>query len=91
MFEIKVSKKKNKKYDAIVGNKIISFGAKGYSDFTDNNYVDPYKKREQYINRHRKNEDWSSVNAGSLSRYILWGDSKDINKNIRDYKKRFNL
>jgi len=91
MLEIKKSKNKNKKYDAIIGDKVISFGARGYNDYTDNNYDDPKKKRDQYIKRHRVNEDWTKVNRASLSRFILWGDSPDINKNIKDYKKRFNL
>jgi hypothetical protein len=36
-------------------------------------------------------EDWSKVNAGSLSRFILWGDSRNINKNLKDYLRRFNI
>ena len=91
MLEIKKSKNKNKKYDAIIDGKTISFGARGYNDYTNNNYDDPKKKRDEYIKRHLKNEDWTKVNSGSLSRFILWGDSTDINKNIKDYKKRFNL
>lgn len=91
MLEIKKSKNKSKKYDAIIGDKVISFGARGYNDYTNNDYENPKKKRDEYIKRHQKNEDWTKVNSGSLSRYILWGDSTDINKNIRDFKKRFNL
>lgn len=91
MLEIKKSKNKNKKYDAIIGDKVISFGARGANDYTNNNYDDPKAKRELYIKRHRAREDWTKVNPGSLSRFILWGDSTDINKNIKDYKKRFNL
>jgi len=91
MLEIKKSKNKNKKYDAIIGDKVISFGAKGYPDYTNNSYDDPKAKRELYIKRHKAREDWTKINSGSLSRFILWGDSSDINKNIRDYKKRFNL
>jgi hypothetical protein len=91
MLEIKKSKNKSKKYDAIIDGKVISFGARGYQDYTDNNYDDPKAKRELYIKRHRAREDWTTINPGSLSRFILWGDSPDINKNIKDFKKRFNL
>lgn len=91
MLEIKKSKNKSKKYDAIIDGKTISFGAKGYGDYTNNDYDDPKAKRELYIKRHKAREDWTTVNRGSLSRYILWGDSPDINKNIKDFKKRFNL
>jgi hypothetical protein len=48
-------------------------------------------KRENYIKRHQVREDWTKVNAGSLSRYILWGDSKNINKNLNSYLERFNI
>jgi len=91
--KIRPSKNKNKKYDAVITSndsiKIIPFGAKGYSDFILSG--GDKKKREAYIKRHKKNEDWTKINPGSLSRYVLWGDSPDINKNIKDYKKRFNL
>ena len=91
--QIRPSKNKNKKFDAIItskdGIKIIPFGAKGYSDFILSG--GDKKKRDAYISRHRKNEDWTKINAASLSRYVLWGDTPDINKNIKDYKKRFNL
>jgi len=48
-------------------------------------------KRENYIKRHRVNEDWSTINAGSASRYILWGDSTNIKKNLKDFIKRFGI
>lgn len=91
---IRPSKNKLKKYDAILtdkkGNKkVIPFGAEGYSDFILSG--GDKKKREAYIKRHSKNEDWTKINAGSLSRYILWGKSKDLDTNIKDFKKKFNL
>jgi hypothetical protein len=94
-FKIRPSKNKKKKYDAVIksdeGITIIPFGARGYNDFTNNNYIDAKKKREEYINRHKKNEDWNKINPASLSRFILWGNSSDINKNIKEYMKKFNL
>ena len=62
----------NKKYDAVInGDKVISFGAAGYSDYTL--HKDP-KRKENYIKRH-SNEDWSKSNLESpawMSRFILW-------------------
>ena len=29
------------------------------------------------------------MTAGALSRWILWGDSKNINTNIKMFKKKF--
>ena len=68
---IKRSKNPKKKYDAVIdGDKIISFGASGYSDYTL--HKDPTRK-ENYIKRH-SNEDWSRANvlsAAWLSRFIM--------------------
>ena len=90
--EIRSSSKPNKKYDAIFTRKdkttkVIHFGDKRYEDFTQHKNK---KRRELYILRHRKNENWDNPeSAGSLSRYILWGDSTDIQKNIKAFKTRF--
>ena len=69
---ISKSSSANKKYDALIdGKQTLSFGAKGYSDYTLNK--DP-ARRLNYIKRH-SNEDWSRSNVASaawLSRYILW-------------------
>ena len=57
-------------------------------------YIDHGDKimRKNYLARHRPNEDWNEYkSAGALSRWILWGDSTDIHKNIASYRKRFNL
>ena len=57
--EITISKSKNpkKKYDAKVDGETISFGASGYSDFTQHR---DKERKQRYINRHKKNEDWSN-------------------------------
>lgn len=49
------------------------------------------EKRKAYISRHRVNEDWNEINAGSLSRYLLWGDNRSIKINLENYKKKFNI
>jgi len=69
----------------VIQGKKIHFGSiNGYT------YVDgaSEKTKENYILRHG-NEDWTQVNPGSLSRYILWGDSHDIIKNANAYSDRF--
>jgi hypothetical protein len=66
--------------------KKISFGAKGsftYSDGADD------KTKENYLKRHKVREDWNSINAGSLSRYILWS-KKTLAGGIAEFRKRFN-
>lgn len=82
------SPRKDKRFVIQIDNKKIHFGSKNgftYIDGADN------KTRENYIKRHKVNEDWNTINAGSLSRYILWGDNRDINKNLNAFLKRFNL
>jgi len=90
--EIRSSSKPNKKYDAIFTRKdkttkIIPFGDKKYQDYTEHKNK---KRRDLYLLRHRKNENWNNPEtAGALSRYILWGDYTDIQKNIKAFKTRF--
>jgi len=91
--EIVKSHLPTKKYDAIFtdkgSRKVISFGAAGYSDYTINK---DKSRRQLYLNRHKKTEDWTDPQtAGSLSRWILWGDSTNIEVNIRQFKTKFNL
>ena len=70
---ISKSKKLDKKYDArINGTKTASFGQKGASDFTKHKNPD---RKEQYTDRHKKNEDWTKSGtkaAGFYSKYVLW-------------------
>lgn len=44
-----------------------------------------------YIKRHRVREDWDEINNGSLSRYIIWGDSRDLYFNLIAYLERFDI
>ena len=85
---IKPSSRRDKRFMLVMGDKAVHFGSASGETFIDHGDL---KKRENYIKRHGVNEDWGKINPGSLSRFILWGDSKNINKNIIDYKKRFNI
>ena len=87
---IKPSTRKDKRYMAIFHDgRIIQFGLKGGQTYIDHQ---DKKKRENYIARHQVNEDWTTpYNAGSLSRFLLWGDSIDLNTNIQKFKSKFNI
>ena len=80
---------KNKKYMANIDKtKNIHFGQSGASDMTMHNDSDRKKK---YINRHKKNEDWSAKgyrSAGFLAKHILW-NKKTIKESVNDINKRF--
>jgi hypothetical protein len=68
--------------------KIVSFGAKGMSDYTK--HKDDERKK-LYLARHKANEDWTDpMTPGALSRWILW-NKKTLKASIADFKKRFNL
>jgi hypothetical protein len=84
------SDRKDKRYTAIFDNgKQVHFGLKGGQTYID--HMDKLK-RENYLKRHIKRENWQDpYTAGALSKWILWGDSSNINKNLIDFKKRFNL
>ena len=66
--------------------KKIAFGSKGSITYTDG-ATD--KTKENYIKRHKVNEDWTKINPGSLSRYILWS-KKTLAEGIAEFRKRFN-
>ena len=93
--EVKISKSTNskKKYMAVFtkdGKKVKTthFGSAGMSDYTKHN--DPERKA-RYMKRHQKRENWNDyMSAGSLSRYILWGETT-LKKSIDVYKKKFKL
>ena len=51
--------KSDKKLKAVIdGKKTVHFGAAGMSDYTK--HKDPERK-ERYIERHKKNEDWGKA------------------------------
>ena len=87
----------NKEYKAVFekdNKKIIRrFGTK-------NNFVGlgnkTEKDRKNYIARHSKNPLEKEAlkdptTPARLSMSLLWGQSKSINKNIEEYKKRYKL
>lgn len=92
---IKKSDKPEKKYKALIKYndkqekpKVVYFGASNYLDYT---IGATEQQRKSYRARHDKEKNQKFDTPGALSYWILWGDSTDINKNIADYKKRYNL
>tara|TARA_R110000787_G_scaffold60435_1_gene137094 strand:- start:1529 stop:1816 length:288 start_codon:yes stop_codon:yes gene_type:complete len=90
---IKKSTNSKKKYMAVFSEKgkvkkTTHFGAAGMSDYTK--HKDPERKT-RYMKRHKKRENWDDyMSAGSLSRYILWGETS-LKDSINVYKKKFKL
>ena len=72
MQEIILRKSKNpeKKYDAIVDGKTVSFGDAKYQDYSLHK---DDERRFKYLNRHRPGEDWHDLKTASTwSRSLLW-------------------
>lgn len=74
-------------------DKVVHFGQKNPKVGT---FIDHGRKdlRKAYRARHEATEKkfYSDPKRPStLSRFILWGESDSLNKNISAYKKKFNL
>jgi hypothetical protein len=104
LIEFKKSDKKDKKYKIsfVLLGKIhtFHFGSKNSQTFSEGASL---KKRNAYLKRFVKaskgewgytpysvNEDWSRINPGSLSAFLLW-NTPDMNENLRIYLKLFNI
>ena len=87
------SRNPEKKWDAIFEKegkeKVVSFGARGYSDFTKHKNV---TRKARYIKRHSgMGEHWNKPDTpGALSRWILW-NKPSLKGSLRDFRKRFSL
>ena len=88
--ELNMSTRKDKKMVFKMENpkRTIHFGSK-----TSRTYVEGASKEDRlnYIKRHRVRENWDEINAGSLSRFLLWGDSVLLSENLKKYLIRFKL
>jgi hypothetical protein len=91
---IKKSDDPTKKFQAIVPNKalpkkkIVNFGAAGYSDYTKHN---DDERKDRYIARHKKNEQWGKSGigtAGYYSRWVLW-NKKTVADSIDNMNKKY--
>lgn len=67
--------------------KYVHFGAVGMDDYT---ITHDKAQRARYRSRHAKDlETFDPLSPGYLSYYILWGNSTDLQKNARAYKRFF--
>jgi hypothetical protein len=85
------SRKKDKKFDAVFQTdgkeRIVSFGAAGYSDFTI--HKDP-ERMKRYQARHKNDNIKDPMSPGALSWYILW-TSPTFEGGVANYRKQFKL
>lgn len=72
--------------------KRVYFGASGMKDYTLFNPLERDERRRLYLQRHKKNEDWSNPEtAGFWSRHILWGDTPSIQTNLSKTLSKYNI
>jgi len=48
------------------------------------------EKKENYIKRHKVREDWTKINAGSLSRYVLWS-KPSVQQGLQEFMRIFRV
>jgi hypothetical protein len=86
---ISKSENKNKKYKAVIDDKkTVHFGQAGASDMTQHKDKD---RKQRYIDRHKKNENWGASGvdtAGFYSRWVTW-NKETLTKSVGDLNKRF--
>ena len=81
------SAKPDKKFEArIDGRKSIHFGQEGSSDFTQHKNL---LRKERYLQRHSKNEDWNNpLSAAFYATNLLW-NKETLADSVRDTNRRF--
>jgi len=85
---IKKSTRKGKRFMIEFANgKTIHFGLEGGKTYIDEG---DKIKRAAYLARHQKRENWNDpYSAGSLSRWLLWGDSTNMETNHQAFMSKF--
>ena len=86
---ISKSERADKKYKSVInGKKTVHFGQAGASDMTQHKDKD---RKQRYIDRHKKNENWGASGvktAGFYSRWLTWNQDT-LTKSVDDMNKRF--
>ena len=84
---LKKSAKPDKKYDAIINGKTVSFGQENASDFTQHK---DEKRKQNYIARHGNgNQDWNDyTTSGFWSRWISW-EKPTLKEAVANVNKKF--
>jgi hypothetical protein len=98
----KEEKDKKHKYQVIIldmttGKKhLVRFGQYGANDYTiysRNNNEDKERHKRNYLNRHRKNEDWTIsgiLTPGFFARWILW-NKPSVEESLKYTIKKFKI
>jgi hypothetical protein len=83
---LKRSPRSDKKWLVKVDDKNVNFGQEGYQDFTMHKNEE---RQNNYINRHRKNENWGNwFTPGFWSRWLLW-NKPTLKESIESIESQF--
>jgi len=93
LIDVEESNRKGKKYVATFKHgddktERIHFGAKGMEDYT---LTGDKAQRERYRARAYKGATAKPNSAAALSYWVLWGDSKSMRKNLREFIRKYDL
>lgn len=92
LIRLEKSKRKNKRYDAIFrindNLKRVPFGSSEHENYTIHK---DKQRRQRYRKRHINDNLTDPMSPGSLSWFILWGDSVSLNDNIKNFKNKFKI
>jgi hypothetical protein len=87
IINIIVSPRKNKRFRAVLSdNSTVDFGLLGantYLDGADINTRENYRKRHYNSSVEKPLIDNLVISPSLLSYYLIWGDYRDINKNVK--------
>ena len=82
----------SKKYTAVFirdGREFsVSFGARGYDDYTTHR---DKKRREAYRARHASGRDAPPETPNALAYWLLWGPSTSLSRNVASFRKRYGV
>jgi hypothetical protein len=86
--KIEKSTRAGKRFMATYANgKVVHFGQAGGSTYIDHG---DKAKREAYLARHKKRENWNDpYSSGALSRWLLWGDTTSLDTNHNAFMRMF--
>ncbi len=91
LYTLYPSKNPKKKYDVYIKKrgkvKKVSFGAKGYSDYTIHK---DYDRMKRYRTRHKHDKIKDPSKSGFWSWWVLW-NKPSKKKSLQDTTKRFRL
>jgi len=88
---LKKSNRKGKRFVMIMQslNHRHHFGSDVGKTFIDHG---DEKKKSAWIARHKQDKGWNNKHSGIyFSRHLLWGDSKNLNENIKSLEKKLNV